>query len=51
MLTLDSSEAFGLTPEQWEDLPAEFENAMDQYKTALRHNFIWAQKPENYQEN
>lgn len=41
----NSHEALGLTEEQWQKLPIEYENDMDRYMTSVRHHIIWAQKP------
>ncbi|KAI9875173.1 MAG: hypothetical protein M1830_008793 [Pleopsidium flavum] len=35
----------GLTEAEWSDLPVKFAEDMDTHKTAIRHYFVWAQKP------
>ncbi|KAL9125539.1 MAG: hypothetical protein Q9217_005278 [Psora testacea] len=38
-------EDVGLTETEWSNLPAAFAEDMDKHKTAIRHYFLWAQKP------
>ncbi|KAK4039496.1 S-adenosyl-L-methionine-dependent methyltransferase [Parachaetomium inaequale] len=41
-----SPEALGMSEADWETVLHRFDTDMEKYRTAVRHNIIWAQRPE-----